>query len=223
MSCDLLLKNFKYLYPIYRLFSSFLPFATKIKVWEFRKKVNHTTQVVKFHDKSFKMCPETLKFREMRFFATRYLSSISVTWSSQITHVCNYTFFNQWTGLLHSLHSALTTLCTHYTVHSLLHYWIYTHFYTLCKTARIYNDFTQKVETTFSNYQTQNANRLSEEQRTLGCIVGNETREHVFCLLILVTWSASQKFEVFICYLSGAPSPRALHAFFLFFAICGEN
>ena len=69
-----------------------------------------------------------------------------------------------------------------------LHYWIYTHFYTLCKTARIYyNDFTQKVETTFSNYQTQNANRLSEEQRTLGCIVGNETREHVFCLLILVT------------------------------------
>ena len=50
----------------------------------------------------------------------------------------------------------------------------------------------------------------SEEQRTSDCIVGNETRDRVFCLLIGHVICPCQKFEVFIPYLS---------AFSQFFAI----
>ena len=87
MSCDLVPENLKYLHPICRRFSSFLPFTAKIRVWESRKNVKKATQAIKFHGESFKMGLETQKLQEIRFHVRRYLSPISVTWSPHITQL----------------------------------------------------------------------------------------------------------------------------------------
>ena len=89
MSCDLVSKNFRHLYAICRLFSTFAWFAAKIQVSEFRKKVNQTTQAVKFDGTSFKTGPGNLKCTQKKLWKCCHDNPIRVTWPSQITHVCS--------------------------------------------------------------------------------------------------------------------------------------